>query len=157
MNEWNVADQLAIRNLYATYTYAVDDHDTDAFVDCFTPDAVIEAGSFEFVKRLMASGTAPFINPEGRVVGAANIRAMNLTIPDDVLCLHISSNVCITRLDGDTAEAKAAFAVIAEDGVVEHYGRYLDRLALCPDGRWRFAERRTMCRYERQRKAFGVR
>ena len=29
MQDWDVADQLAIRNLYAAYTYFVDDHDAD--------------------------------------------------------------------------------------------------------------------------------
>lgn len=155
MKDRDVADQLAIRNLYAAYTYFVDDHDADGFADCFTPDAEIELSGFRAVLDLVASGQAPFLNEKRRAVGTANIKALCRMVPGHVLALHLTGNVWIKRLDGDEAEGIATFCVFGDDGTVEHYGRYVDKLARCTDGRWRFMERRDVGRYERDRPAFG--
>ena len=77
-------------------------------------------------------------------------------IPTSVLHLHLTCNVLIDKIENDKAEAKAAFVVLADDGIVELFGRYLDKLERCADGRWRFSERRDMCSFERRPNAFGI-
>ena len=156
MSQRNVADELAIRNHYAAYTYAVDDHDVKAWGDLYTDDARIEVGSFNAVRSMMKAGLAPFANAEGWVVGKQNIIALQAMVPLEVKCLHVTSNLWIRKLEGDYCEAQACFAVFADDGIMEHYGRYYDKLKKCADGRWRFTERRDVCRYERDREAFGL-
>lgn len=156
MAGWNPEDDLAIRNNYAAYTFAVDDHDGDAFVDCFTENAEIEVTSFGFMRGLVATGVVPFVNDAGRVVGTKNIRAFHDLIPPGIKTLHLTTNLQITRLEAGYAESRAAFVVLADDGINELYGRYLDKLVKCPDGRWRFSERIDQCWFERRANAFGL-
>ena len=156
MDQKKIADELAIRNLYAAYTFSVDNHDGDGFVNCFTPDARIKATSFELIRTMMAAGQAPFINAEGWIVGSKNIRAMHAIVPPTVITHHLTNNIEFKSLEGDRAEARAAFTVFADDGIVEHFGHYIDKIARCPDGRWRFSERQDVARYERKRSAFGL-
>jgi hypothetical protein len=143
-----VAAELAIRNVYSAYTFAIDDLDADALVDCFTPDAEIEMTGFAMLDRMIADRSASFINEKGRVVGASNIRAMLDAVPRNVVTLHLTNNIWITRLDAARAQAQAAFTVLM-DGYIGYHGRYLDTVSRCVDGRWRFSERRDVCRYER--------
>jgi SnoaL-like domain len=156
MVNWNVTSEMGIRNNYAAYTFAVDDHDSDAFVDCFTEDAEIEATSFSFIRDMMKGGKAPFVGHDGRIVGSKNIRHFHDLIPTRIKTLHLTTNLWITTINTEYAEARAAFAVLADDGIVEHYGRYFDKLRKCSDGRWRFSERVDACQFERRPDAFGL-
>jgi hypothetical protein len=48
------------------------------------------------------------------------------------------------RLDGDRASVHSGFARLDEGPagpVIRSFGRYLDELVRCDDGRWRFAQR----------------
>jgi hypothetical protein len=48
------------------------------------------------------------------------------------------------------AQGAAYFIVFTPDeGRIEHYGRYEDELARCPDCRWRFSSRVDIALYER--------
>ena len=149
MPHLNLADHLAIRNLYASYTFAVDDHDVDGVAGCYTQDASVEVSSFALMRVAMAAGKVPFVDDDGWVRGLSAIRQMTGAAPADVVLQHLCCNVEVLHIEGACAAARAAFVVITNSGAVEHFGRYLDKLEKGSDGAWRFSERRSVARYER--------
>jgi ketosteroid isomerase-like protein len=110
------------------------DYGLDAeWVDCFTPDGVFDL-------RLRVLGTTR------RIEGAANLTAFIATHTNAPAAYHkhlVSDTV--VSLDGDTAYAESLFHRIDADDsgapFLYSFGRYLDTLRRCPDGRWRIAER----------------
>lgn len=67
MSLQEMSDRLEIQDLFARYTYAIDDRDYDALDDVFTPDAVIdysetggEKGSVAEIKRWLPVAMAKF-------------------------------------------------------------------------------------------------
>lgn len=81
-------DAEAIKKLKARYCDAADERDEDAFVGCFTQDAVWDGGSF------------------GRYEGADAIRAFFRTIPDVLSwAIHYVMNPQI-EVDGDRATGR---------------------------------------------------
>lgn len=155
MNKWSVEDELAIRNLYAACSFAADDYDADAYADCFTQHAVLKVENSKFFGELVASGGAPFANAQGEIVGSKNIHAfLSFLGQFKIPSLHIACNFLIKLLEGDVAETRAVNAAFI-NGSMEVYARYVDKVARCPDGRWRFSERREIFHYERATNSFG--
>jgi len=148
MKPEQVVDHLLILQRYAAYAHAVDAHDGDAYADCYTPDGWTDVSSFKTVKALAAAGLMDFMDRKGIIRGRENLRKsaglVNLH--------HLIGNVLIRSIDGDRARGSAYFVVFAPDnGHVEHYGRYEDELARCPDGQWRLVSRVDIAKFERDR------
>jgi len=143
-------DHLAIQQLYAAYTYAVDSGDGDRLADCFTPDGYMDISSFKIIRQMPDADAMlrQFSDERGQIRGA-NIRKATA---NGMQAHHITANVLIHWIKGDKAKGSAYFMVFTKDGgKIEHYGRYEDDLVRCPDGRWRFAARQDIAVYERNR------
>lgn len=117
-------DREAIRELTARYNLAADNHDLDAYADCFVAD-----GAFEII------GLA-------RLQGPDALKAMIGAL--DFPTLHVTADAVID-VDGDSATQRCAFMLFARkadgnDLIVLTTARYEDRLTRTADG-WRFVER----------------
>ena len=58
MSMQEMSDRLEIQDLLTRYSYAVDEHDWDAFDEIFTPDAIID-----YAETGGARGTVPRSRP----------------------------------------------------------------------------------------------
>jgi hypothetical protein len=120
------AEREILTTLYA-YGHALDSGDESMFIDCWTASA-----------RLIWPQT-------GLMVGHEPIRNAfrSHTHSPERLHKHLLMEPII-RTHADDATAESMFARLDDyDGVPEirSYGKYIDRLVRCEDGRWRFAER----------------
>lgn len=117
-----------IRTLHA-YGHAIDYGDEDGWVDCFTEDGVFDVRGR--IQRL--------------VRGRDELRrfiALHSHAPD-AWHKHFMVEPLVVLEDG-VATCSSYFTVLRDQGgvpVVGVFGRYLDRLVLEADERWRFAER----------------
>lgn len=136
----------AIRNLSAIYSMAVDDHDLDTVVACFTPD-----GSFERV------GT--------KTTGHADLRAFYRMMMERYrTTLHVPEGhvVHIDPVDPDKATGVVAGhgELVMDATVMMAAYRYTDNYRLL-DGRWKFASRSLQFMYvmpfEQMATGFGSR
>ena len=128
----DVADHLAILQLYARYNFAADEGDGDAFVECFTPDGFFEAtlGRNEGHEQLRAQG--------------AGFKPM-LAEREGTMVRHWSGNILLESLGPDRVRGRQYYLLIRlrrggrppailtsatyEDEIVRH------------EGEWRFAGR----------------
>ena len=128
----------AIRHTMDLYAHAMDYGEEAVWCDCFTDDALFLVADaqkdFEEIYRV-----------EGRERLAAYIAAYPK--PPQIFAKHICSQILV-RVDGEEATAESFWMAVNSTGGPEGgqpdimaFGRYKDRLALCPDGRWRFRER----------------
>jgi SnoaL-like domain len=139
-------DHLAILNRYSAYTYAVDQADVTAFLDCFTADAEMDISSFKVAWANAGDALRKFADANGVVKGAGqlakSVGAVNLH--------HLTANILVRSIEGNRARGSAYFVVFSPDeGKVEHYGRYEDELLKCEDGQWRISKRHDVALYER--------
>jgi ketosteroid isomerase-like protein len=123
-------DERAILQTLYAYAHAIDYGDEPLFADCWTEDAVLDW---------------PWREPiAGRDAILAAFRAH--THAPDVYHKHFMVEPRID-LDGDEATVQCLYSRLDRDDAQEPYvrsfGRYVDRLVRCPDGRWRFAHRRA--------------
>jgi hypothetical protein len=114
------------------YSTSLDGGDEARFVDCFLEDAVLHWPS------------PPY---DGPYRGANRLRAAFRahTHAPTVLHRHFVAGQSVS-LDGGTARAESYFARVQvgpEGPYIRSFGRYLDVLRRCPDGCWRFEERRV--------------
>ncbi len=126
------AESAILKNLYR-YGHAIDYGDEEAWVDCFTEDGV-----FDVRARLPHQ-------PHRVVSGREELRAFvtRHTRAPELWHKHLLIEPKV-EVDGDTATCTSYLAVLMEhdeEPLVRVFGRYRDRLARCPDGRWRFRER----------------
>jgi hypothetical protein len=121
--------------LYA-YGAAIDYGREEEFLDCWTETAVLvwtptPERDVGYVERRL----------EGRDAIAEAFRGH--THAPAMFHKHLLFQPQI-RLDGDRASVASGFARVDESAggpVLRSFGRYLDELVRCRDGRWRFAQR----------------
>ncbi|MFE5325600.1 nuclear transport factor 2 family protein [Embleya sp. NPDC056575] len=128
----------AIQDLVAAYSLLYDAGDYDGLGDLFTEDA-----TYAFTPA--PEGFPPSVSGRDKIVAAmAALREHNLRTRA-AHQRHFVTNTVITRLDGDTAEARSLMAVAfahPRDGRQEftRSGVYADVLAR-QGSRWRIADR----------------
>lgn len=120
-------DERAILRTLSSYGHALDYGLEDMWVDCWTGEAVLRwperppiVGHAELIEAFRAHTHAP-----------------------DRYHKHFVVDPLIS-LDGDSARATSLFARLDSypDGpALKSFGRYIDRLVRCADGRWRITER----------------
>jgi ketosteroid isomerase-like protein len=128
-----LADRQAVLDALQAYSHAIDRGEEAAFLDCFTPDATFEV-------RSPLPGY-PAAMHAGRVALADFIAAHSKPPAVHHKHLYVVPDIAV---EGDRATAIAYFVHLVDR---EHrpatvsYGRYLDVLIRCEDGRWRILER----------------
>lgn len=129
MSMQEMSDRLEIQDLLSRYSYAVDEHDWDAFDDIFTPDAVID-----YTETGGARGTVPEI--KAYLAGV---------MPKFSGAQHMVATSKL-KLDGDRASARTILfnpLILPVEGK-EHVFFvglwYRDKLVRTPQG-WRIQDR----------------
>jgi ketosteroid isomerase-like protein len=118
-----------LRTMYA-YAHSIDYGDEALFVDCWADEAQLEW---------------PWKDP---IVGkeALTQTFRQHTHAPDVYHKHLMVEPRID-LHGDEADVVSLYSRFDRDErnepYVRSFGRYIDRLKRCPDGRWRFTARRA--------------
>jgi len=123
-----VSDQEAIRRTLALYCQLCDDGRFDEWADLYTEDATFAVMGRTYEGRAAIQG---FIE-KGQ--------------PPERRGKHVCANSLID-VEGDTARAVTDYVFVARaEGsfAITSSGRYHDRLVRCPDGGWRFADRRIV-------------
>jgi hypothetical protein len=123
----------AVLDALHAYSKAIDLGDQEAWVGCFTAD-----GAFDIRSHLPDY-------PAARHEGAAQLRVFiaGHSAPPAAFHKHLYVDPEI-EIRGDTARAVGYFVHLVdrdERPVLLSYGRYLDQLHRCEDGRWRLVER----------------
>lgn len=121
----DVADKLAIQELFARYAHAIDDLDPAAWVAFFTADGIFQVGT-----RAMQ--------------GAAALRGYADVHVREIRCRHMMSNFLYTVRGNEAAGQCSMLATLATAGGYRIFaqGRYVDRLVR-QDGVWRIAHRKV--------------
>ncbi len=129
-------DERAIRHTLDLYAHAMDYGDETVWRDCFTDDALFLVSDAQKQQEEIY-----------RVKGGSRLSAYIAAYPRPpaVFAKHICSQVLV-RVEGRTATAESFWLAVNSEGGggkpnIMAFGRYKDRLAACPDGRWRFTER----------------
>jgi ketosteroid isomerase-like protein len=125
-----------LRTLYA-YGSAIDYGLEGEFADCWTEDAVLVWGKTPH-RELPQFPVRRF---EGRGAIVEAFRAH--THAPELFHKHLLYQPRI-RIEGDQAFVESGFGRLDESPegpVIRSFGRYLDELARCEDGRWRFVRR----------------
>src|SRR4051794_26813848 len=86
-------DHTGIHNLYARYPILIDDNDEEALADCFTEDGVFR------------------ISGQGRFEGHEQIKGLVRDTAEG-RPRHLTLNLWIRDVDGDTATTKAYFLLV---------------------------------------------
>jgi hypothetical protein len=142
-------DERGVLDTLQRYGHSIDYGLEEAWVDCFTDDGVWDVR--------IAPGAASNV-PTRRIVGSAALAksvAAHSRAPDK-WHKHLINSPQIA-IDGDRATAETYFArhdVDIHGPFVQVFGRYLDTLVRCDDGRWRFSER--IAQIESSREADGA-
>ena len=119
-----------IRDVISRYNHAGDRGDLEALVRCFREDGVLDLEDEE-----ACAGRAAILLRLSRVVKDSVARGQRAFVR------HHVSSVKIDLTGPDAATAASYFLVFTEIGL-DHWGRYLDRLARC-SGAWQFAHRKV--------------
>lgn len=125
-----------IQELYSRYAFAMDGSEADHLTDCFTEDGVF------------------WVSGMGRFVGRERIRGL-VRATVEKRPRHQYLNLLIQEVSEDgEAHCRAYFHLLdAETGENAAYGNYEDWAVLCPDGRWRWRERRVQFEWTSERYA----
>lgn len=120
-------DEKAILDTLYAYGHGIDYGLEDAWIDCWTEDAVLDWPGRAFMRG----------HAELRAGFRAHSHAPTMFHKHVVVAPLIS-------IQGDTATVQSMFARLDRypDGPgIRAFGRYRDILVRCPDARWRFKER----------------
>ena len=120
-------DEKAILETLYAYGHHLDYGLEDAWIDCWTEDAVLDLPGRAFMR--------------GHAELRAGFRAHSHA--PSMYHKHVVIAPMVT-LNGDTATVSSMFARLdryPEGPGIRAFGRYRDRLVRCPDGRWRIRER----------------
>jgi len=123
-------DEREILNLLHTYGHALDYGDEQAFMDCWTENAYLEwptrpapfRGRTEILRAFREHSHAPHARHK-----------------------HVMVEPLI-EVRADEAEVASMFTRLDSYGglpKIRIFGRYLDRMRRCTDGRWRFTYRKA--------------
>lgn len=120
-------DEKAILDTLYAYGHHLDAGLEDAWIDCWTEDAVLDWPGRAFMR------------------GHAELRAgfRNHSHAPAMYHKHVVMSPMVT-LDGDRATVLSMFARLdryADGPGIRAFGRYRDKLVRCADGRWRIQER----------------
>jgi hypothetical protein len=114
-----------IQELYARYAHEMDSDNAEELADCFLEDGVFN------------------ISGQGRFDNHEDIKALVLRTAGG-RPRHVALNIWIRGVEDDEARSQAYFLLIhLTTGAIVAYGKYHDQPVRCPDGRWRFKERRV--------------
>jgi 3-phenylpropionate/cinnamic acid dioxygenase small subunit len=119
---------LAIHELLANYGHVVDDLAHDRYPEIFTEDALFDMSAFGL----------PSLNSRAEIARAFQGRN---------LYGHITTNIAIEQLDGDSARVRSKYIGFANDGAIQT-GDYVD-VVVRTDGGWRLKVRRPVPRSPR--------
>ncbi|HEV3309755.1 MAG TPA: nuclear transport factor 2 family protein [Chloroflexota bacterium] len=142
-------DERDIRLTLERYGHSIDYGLEDQWVDCFTEHGVDDHRMANMPSEWKSIFPfAEFDSGGMRLVGRDALAAFIAmhTRPPKSLHKHLVVDTVITRgLDPDKAESASYFLRVDEAGpdrIISAFGRYIDQLERCEDGRWRFSERR---------------
>ena len=128
-------DERAILQTLHQYGHSMDYGPDADFVDCFTADGV-----WDVQMRRSASG----FQCRGHGEIQASLAEQTSVRAPALFAKHVMVEPRIV-VTGDTATARSYFLRVEPQDAgptqIVASGRYLDRLARCDDGRWRFVER----------------
>lgn len=125
MQDAQLADILAIKRLNATYNFAIDEGDADAWAGCFTADGLFNA---------LIEGEKPR--------GTAALKAFVATVTAAFGQMHHFTTNEIIDISGDTARQKCHLQFFYKkagkiEGAICVYDDWLQR----EDGAWKYARR----------------
>lgn len=118
-------DERAVIDRLYEYAHSMDHGPVARLRDCFTEDREVEGrwqGLFE--RRSTGNRSHPWKQ-----------------VPNSK---HLVSCPRVTSLQGDVATVEAYWTYVTDDGDVPHlraFGRYIDRMKRCSDGKWRIWRR----------------
>lgn len=121
-------DERSILNTMYTYGHSLDYGYEDQFLDCWTEDAFLDWGGAQ-------------LRGHEELRGGFRLH----THAPDFYHKHFMAEPRIV-INGDTATVDSMFArldAFDEGPGILAYGRYLDKLVRCEDGKWRFVDRRA--------------
>jgi hypothetical protein len=125
---WELEARESIRDLVARYNANGDTGRLDQVMECFAPDAVMQAGDMD------------------ECHGREEIRTIFTRARDGaewgdhpVYLRHMTATLQIDVLDRDHAKARCYYAVLTDIGL-DHWGRYVDEFKTV-DGEWKFSRR----------------
>jgi hypothetical protein len=140
-------DDSDIRLALVRYGHTYDAGQGSEWVDCFTDDAVYDHLHPNVPSEWQAFYPfAEFDDKGWRMTGRPTLQKFIDLQPADGAGKHLILDHVISRgSDPDRATSVSYFVRVDElngDRVITAYGRYLDDLVRCEDGRWRFEKRR---------------
>lgn len=155
-------DEREVRRTLHQYSHAIDYGLDEVWLDCFTEDAAwswsVRDQTLQDSLRSRGMPSVPIGEPGARpalvgdvleraVVGHDQLRAMvgAHTRAPQAWHKHGLMNVEVV-VDGDRADAQSYFVRVDASGVttgafIRAFGRYVDELVRCGDGRWRIMRR----------------
>jgi uncharacterized protein (TIGR02246 family) len=114
-----------IQELYARYAHEMDRNNAEELADCFLDDGVFN------------------ISGQGRFENHEDIKELVRRTAEG-RPRHMALNIWIREVTDDAARSQAYFLLVhLTTGAIVAYGTYADQPVRCPDGRWRFRERRV--------------